>query len=153
MSLGSDLRKLARLSAPELLLLAQTFVWLGGLRIAIAVFPFQKIAGCLGLTLTIQESVALPLEAQMADIKRIQWAISAAARRTPWDSACLAQSLTGASLLRRKNIPARLYLGLAKDKSGTGYCAHAWLRCGETILTGAGGHERFHVIAVFSSVG
>ncbi len=51
MLLMSDFQKLVRCSRPELLLLAQTFVWLGIMRIAIAVFPFQKIARWLGLNL------------------------------------------------------------------------------------------------------
>jgi hypothetical protein len=148
MSFRADLRKLTQSSLPELVLLAQTFFWLGATRIAIAAFPFQNVAHWVGLK--IGETAAPILETQVSDINRIAWAVNAAARRTPWDSACLAQSLTGAILLQRKNIPALLYLGVAKDGANKNFSAHAWLRCGEIILTGAGGHERFHVIATFT---
>ncbi len=147
MLLMSDFQKLVRCSRPELLLLAQTFVWLGIMRIAIAVFPFQKIARWLGLKLG--ELPPPIFERHVADIKKVQWAISVVSRRTLWDSACLAQSLTGAVLLQKKNIPALLNLGIAKDDSRIGYSAHAWLQCGETILTGAGVCSRYKVIASF----
>jgi hypothetical protein len=55
-------------------------------------------------------------------------------------------------MLRRRNIPALLYLGVARGITNSPeYSAHAWLGCAENILVGAGGHERFHVIATFST--
>ena len=52
-------------------------------------------------------------------------------------------------MLRRRQIQSTLYLGLAKDASQS-LQAHAWLRCGEDIITGKAGHERFSVISSFA---
>jgi len=54
-------------------------------------------------------------------------------------------------MLSRRGISATLYLGVARDENDPGaMAAHAWLRCGEVILTGAGGVERFSAISSFS---
>ena len=54
-------------------------------------------------------------------------------------------------MLSRRGINATLYLGVAKNENGPeAMDAHAWLRCGGVILTGAGGVERFSAISSFS---
>ena len=52
-------------------------------------------------------------------------------------------------MLRRLGIANTLYLGVGKEE-GKGLVAHAWLRCGGTILTGASGCERFTVVGKFA---
>ena len=44
-----------------------------------------------------------------------------------------------------------VYLGLAKDDQ-EGLAAHAWIRSGDRILTGADAHDQFKVIATFGDV-
>jgi hypothetical protein len=57
-------------------------------------------------------------------------------------------------MLGRRGINTTLYLGVARDESGTeAMAAHAWLRCGAAILTGAGGVERYSAISSFSRTG
>jgi hypothetical protein len=54
-------------------------------------------------------------------------------------------------MLKRRRIAATLYLGVAKKKDQPEQlAAHAWLRCGDAILTGAAGHRQFAVVAVFA---
>jgi hypothetical protein len=54
-------------------------------------------------------------------------------------------------MLKRRRIAATLYLGVAKDENkAEKLAAHAWLRCGDVILTGAHGHRQFTVVAMFS---
>jgi hypothetical protein len=54
-------------------------------------------------------------------------------------------------MLKRRRIAATLYLGVAKKESDPeGLAAHAWLRCGDVILTGAAGHLHFTVVAAFA---
>jgi hypothetical protein len=130
-------------------LLLKAFFWLGLMRLAILLLPFRRVARMIGLHQG--ENSAVPDLAQAEEAERVGWAIRAAAKRTPWDSACLAQALSGSILLRRKAIPATVYLGVAKEKDmPEQVAAHAWLRCGENILTGGGVHERFSVISTFS---
>jgi hypothetical protein len=54
-------------------------------------------------------------------------------------------------MLKRRNIPATVYLGVMKDESRPEkLAAHAWVRCGEFILTGAKGHQQYTVVSKFS---
>jgi hypothetical protein len=55
-------------------------------------------------------------------------------------------------MLRRRGAASTLYLGLAKDRE-TQLQAHAWLRCGERILTGQRGMAGFTVISTFAEDG
>lgn len=74
--------------------------------------------------------------------RRVGWAISKAAPRTPTDSNCYPQALTAWWLLHRKQIPTTFYYGAAFDDDGTTLEAHVWLRCGPFVVTGGGGHSR-----------
>ena len=74
--------------------------------------------------------------------KKVGEAITRASAYTPWESACLAQSLTAQKMLQKRGIPGVFYLGAAKDEESEAKMkAHAWSQCGDTIITGGGGHE------------
>ena len=79
---------------------------------------------------------------------RIAWAVRTASRYTPWESKCLAQAMAARMMLKRRRFPTTIYLGVLKDDKA-GLKAHAWIRCGERILTGAQGHGQFTVVATF----
>jgi hypothetical protein len=53
------------------------------------------------------------------------------------------------AMLKWRGVPSTLYLGLAKNNE-TQLEAHAWLRCGEHVLTGYKGMGRYTVIASFA---
>jgi hypothetical protein len=74
-------------------------------------------------------------------------AVSRAASHTPWQSACLVQSLAVQKMLQRRRIPGVFYLGIFKEDEMK---AHAWSQCDGIILTGKQGHEKFTVVSVFS---
>ena len=81
---------------------------------------------------------------------RIGWAVRTMARRTPWNSNCLAQAIAAKRMLRRRRIACTLYLGLAKDAKDE-LAAHAWLRCGNRILTGGRSSQwQYTVVSTFS---
>jgi hypothetical protein len=66
----------------------------------------------------------------------------------PLDATCLTQALAGSAMLARRRIATTIQLGVSKSADGTdGMIAHAWLRCGDELLTGADGHERFTPVA------
>jgi len=119
------------------------------MRAAILLLPFRKITGMMGLVQGSTPLESIPsMSVAPADI---EWAIRAAARRTNWESACLAQALTGMAMLARRGCTATVYLGVARDESGVGTMkAHAWLRCGDTILTGAAGYDGYVPISSFT---
>jgi len=79
-------------------------------------------------------------------LPRIRWALLAAARRAPWRCQCLEQSIAGKLMLRRRRIPATLYLGVEKTEDAIH--AHAWLRCGSTFVTGGDGSTRYSIVSV-----
>ena len=80
--------------------------------------------------------------------------VTAASRITPWQSLCLTQVLVVQRLLARRDIPGQFYLGVRRGgeltDDPTGLSAHAWLQCGEDIVNGRAGHERFTVVSAFS---
>ena len=146
----NDLQKLISRPAQDWLLLAEAGFWLGVMRAAILVIRFQKIAGWLGLS--ISPDSPAPSPAQSLAAGQVGWAIRVMAPRTLWESACLAQSLACAQMLNRRRIPGLLFLGVALGlEANKKFAAHAWMRCGESILVGEGGHQRFQVLATFST--
>lgn len=149
MSLIDDLHKFSSRTWQERGLFVEAFVLLGMARAAILLLPFRRITRILGLAQG--ETPSVPPVDMTVDPTDVGWAVQAAATRTHWESACLAQALTGMVILSRRGIGTTLYLGVAKDESNPEtMTAHAWLRCGDIILTGAGGVERFSAISSFS---
>ena len=70
------------------------------------------------------------------DLLRLSWAIGAAAARIPWRSDCLLQAMAADRWLRRCGMQSEFFVGVAKDAGGK-LKAHAWLRCGDAMVTGA----------------
>ena len=129
-------------------LLAEAGAWLGLARAAVLILPFQRIAR--SLSAEIPRSAEGPLDQRIEEARRVAWAIRSAARRTPWNSNCLAQGIAGKVMLRRRGIPSTLYLGVAKGQEPSEPVAgHAWLCCAARIITGAANHRRFTIIATF----
>jgi len=148
-SLISDLRKFSARSWQERTLFFEAFVLLGLMRAAILLFPFRTIAKMMGLTQVNTSSFVC--EEMAARPTAVGWAIQAAAARTHWESACLAQALAGMSMLSRRGVSATIYLGVGKgENDAETISAHAWLCSGDTILTGGCGVERFSAISSFS---
>jgi hypothetical protein len=133
-------------SAAERRLFIEAFCLLGLARFVILVVPFRRIAPFLGQVMTESSHDAHECDPLT---ERISWAVQTAARYTPWQSKCLAQAMTAKMMLKYRNISSTLYLGVAKNDD-TGLSAHAWLRCGERILTGGSVREQFTVIAFFA---
>jgi hypothetical protein len=75
-------------------------------------------------------------------VKRLAWAVQAAARRIPGAS-CLTQALALQYVLGRAGETTKLHIGVAKD-SARGFEAHAWLEHRGAILVGDNGElERY----------
>ena len=148
MSLTSNLSKWRQLTWADRGLLLEAFSWLALIRPMIALLPFKRIASLFKLQQG--EYLTAPDDVLAEKAARIGWAVRAAAQRQPWDSTCLTQAVAGAVLLRRRGIHSTFYLGVAKGlASPKELSAHAWLCCGDHILTGAAGHERFTVVSSF----
>ena len=114
-------------------------------RLVLVFLPFRRIAPFLGQTM-VESPKNLSSFQKIAGC--ISWAVQTASRVIPWKRKCLVQAAAAKAMLKRRHIPSTLYLGLKKE--GTqGLTAHAWIRCGDQILTGAPGHLQYRVIASF----
>lgn len=144
-----DLAKLNRTSSAERRLLVEAAFCLGVARSVVLLLPFRWTTKLLGLC----PALAIAVEPVSDDVVApIAWALRIASSRSPWRNTCLSQALAGVTMLRRRRIPAILTLGIAREAGGrSGLSAHAWLSCGSLILTGAGVHEDFKVVARYSA--
>ena len=131
-------------------LLGEAFVLLGVARLLVLAVPFRWLAHTLGSHM--RESELDANSAHLETARLIGQAIRSAASNTPWKSVCLPQAVVGQWMLKRRRIAATLYLGVTKAEDITEqHAAHAWLRCGNHILTGAAGYRVFTVVVSFST--
>jgi hypothetical protein len=140
------LGRFARLSWRERGLLFETFTLLGLGRFLVVMVPFRNVAPNLGV-LNGQPSSELK-DDDLEKVKLISYWVRFTARHTPFTSNCFNKALAAHFMLRRRGIANTLYLGVAKD--GQEMEAHAWLRSGEQMVTGAAGYERFTEVSHFS---
>ena len=138
-----------KLPSKEKNLFLEAYLTLGIMRAAILTVSFKRLTRSLEHRPEAGEITPLN-ERQIQTAKEVGRAILRAAAYTPWESACLAQSLTAQKMLKRRDIPGLFYLGVAKDeKEKQKMKAHAWSQCGDLIITGGGGHEAFTVVSLF----
>ena len=121
---------------------AAIFVTLAGL--ALCIVPFRRLAPYLGRHM--QGSTE---KAQRADGLRLEVhrAVGRAARYLPWPAKCFSQAIAGKLMLRRRGVASTLCLGV--KKGGEELEAHAWLRAGGFVVTGARGMAGFTIVATF----
>ena len=142
-------KKFTKLSAQEKKLFTEAYITLGIMRTAILTVSFKRLTRSLKHD-TKKKEVEKLGEKEMETARRVGQAIMRASAYTPWESACLAQSLTAQKMLQKRGVPGVFYLGAMKDEeSDAKMKAHAWSQCGEAIITGGGGHEEFTVLSVF----
>lgn len=111
---------------------------------------FSRIARWLGTP--GHESSSQPDEEEVRVGAEIGWAVRAVARRQRGMARCLVQGLSASAIARRRGVSTTLYLGVARGQDDR-LEAHAWVRCGEAIVTGRAGHRRYQVIERFARDG
>jgi hypothetical protein len=134
-----------RLKYHEFVIFVEAWLALHWSKVLILFFPFQKIAGRLG-----HPQKETPAE-ELNDTEVVLSAIATAraARYALYRTQCFDKSLAVMILLKRRKIPATIYFGLKRD---TGFLqAHAWLRCGNKIITGGLGQSQYAPVAWFGS--
>lgn len=129
----------------------EAYCLLGFFRLAILTLPFKWLTSSL-IQCPAGEPVSHSLDIdQRPMVFLIAESIRKAALHTPWDSACLVQSLAAQRMLQRRNLPGMFYLGLQKGTMPEEPLkAHAWSQSGDIILTGGAGSDAFKVISVFT---
>ena len=118
----------------------------GLIRLSILVLPFKVLKRGLGIPKmgsifdVSDEKIVIAREIRRLDLQ--------VCNHTPWQSKCLVRAILTQHLLKQRNIPSTLYLGVNKNESGE-MQAHAWLRCGEIIIMGGENKNGFIEVAKF----
>jgi len=124
-------RQFADLLPRERSLLLNAVLLVAALRVALWTMPFRAVRKLwAGRAATSANLEAMP-------VKRLSWAVQAAARRIPAAS-CLTQALALQYLLARAGHAAELHIGVAKDPV-RGFQSHAWVEYRGQILLGDNG--------------
>ncbi|MCQ2516582.1 MAG: lasso peptide biosynthesis B2 protein [Saccharofermentans sp.] len=86
--------------------------------------------------------------APYSTVNAIRNAVIKVCQKTPWESKCMVQALTAKRILNSMGFPCTLYMGVMNSPETGEMIAHAWLRCGDKIVTGDG-YENYTVTGVF----
>ena len=114
-------------------------------RLAVWTLPFRTVSRLYGL-----REDGTPAQNSKNDCTDITWALRGVARRAPWKSTCLVQALAGAAMLKQRDIPVSLVLGVKKQGAGQEMlAAHAWLLSGTRCITGGECRDHYTPIATF----
>lgn len=105
--------------------------------------PFSELAPKIG-TLGYET----PVEPTSRDARVVHEIMESMFRRIKWRDSCLIRALTAKRILNSMGEKCTLYMGVSK-KDGQSMTAHAWLRCGKCIITGADAMAGHTVTAVF----
>lgn len=138
----------AFLKHPSKYYLLEAFVLLLYARILVVFKPFKQIAPTLGNHM--QESATNASSKQLEEAKAIGRAIKRVSQFTPVRSMCFEQAITASIMLSKRGINTTTYFGVLKDDSvKEGLKAHAWIKVGETTITGNRGMNKFTVVSTF----
>jgi len=145
----SRVRKFIALNSEERQLFVEAYLLLGVMRAAVLCVSFKRLTRSLELLKTSRPPSGLTEEQRQSAIMAGK-AIVRAANHTPWESACLLQSLTAQKMLEKRGIAGALYLGIKKDENDEEQMkAHSWTQCAELIITGKDGYDTFTVVSAY----
>lgn len=113
-------------------------------RLLLLFVPFRHLAQVTNITHSENTKNTVN---QSEFCREITEAIGRASRYSPWRTACFEQALAARFMLKKRDQRTTLYFGVYK--SDNHFFAHAWLKCGHTIVTGGSSVERYKVISEF----
>ena len=126
-------------------LFIEAWILLNLSKLLIVFIPFKKIASLLGDPQSETDKEVI----DFAKIKDIEISIIRAVKYVLFASKCYDQALATTFMLKKRKLSSTIYFGLHKEAGQL--LAHAWVRCGDKIVSGKLGHERFTPVAWFSS--
>jgi len=129
--------KIVRRGPADVLFAGEALVLLAAFRVALAMMPVRTIIDRLTRRRADQATIPDATDTSQARLttRRVQWAVSAAARHSPVEFVCFPQALAAYTMLRRRGVPSTLVYGVARSDSGE-LMAHAWLTVGEVVVLG-----------------
>jgi hypothetical protein len=133
----SRVRKFIDLPAADRRLLGLAVASLVKARLAVMFVPVRKIL----------QPVTPWAGAQDTDTAKISWAVETAGRIVPAADNCLVRAIAGREMLARRGISSQIRLGVAKNSSDL-LRAHAWLECGDRIVTGESERRNYAALPI-----
>jgi hypothetical protein len=146
-------RAFRRLSWGDCRLLVEAVLCIAVARLWVVLVPLRLLSAHLG-----RHGGESSMEAHSDETARmlaqIMWSLKAISHRLPWRCACIEQGIAAKMMLRSRRIASTLYLGVARaPTTGSQPTAHAWLRSGPLLITGAPSHEQYTVVSSFADDG
>jgi hypothetical protein len=135
--------KIARHSLADFALLGEAFFLLALARLALRMVPVRV----LDRYFSRSPEAALPKSNETV-LRRVRWAVTAAARRAPIQFVCFPQAITAQGMLRRRGIASTIYYGVAHSSEGE-LEAHVWLMTGDRYVVGGESAANFRVLKTF----
>lgn len=117
-------------------------------RMAVKKVPFKVLAAKMGELSDPKELGATNEETEEAlCIGRLTRGLG---KLMPFRTMCFEQALSCAEVLRSKGISHCIHFGVKKDQSQPDSLqAHAWLQCGDEIVTGKRGYSQYQRLSSF----
>ena len=113
-------------------------------RVILVCIPFKKIAS--HLENKIVEASGTKSKQITCEYTRL--AIKRACKYAPWRTMCFEQAIAAKIMLNRRNIKSKVYFGVYKNEITHATEAHAWLKCGTSIITGENNLEKLKIINI-----
>jgi len=135
------LARFVRLSGADKWLLLRAAWWLAIARVMLAVVPFGRLAERLS-SRPGSGAGAIDAAPDPEFLRRVGRAVSVAANHVPWRSDCFPQTIAARMLLQRRGYDSTIHFGVERIGEA-GLAAHAWLTCGEIVVTGGAELERY----------
>lgn len=140
---------MTRRGLADWMLAAEALVLLAGFRVALAMVPVRRIIGAVARGGEDQSAPELDTSEIRLTVRRVQWAVSAAARHSIVEFVCFPQALAGYTMLWQRGIRSTLVYGVARSAEGE-LLAHTWLTVGHEILLGGETAQEFTAIERWS---
>ena len=106
--------------------------------------PSARSVGLLGSPQPAGSDAPVADDAR-TEAMRTGHAIARVSARLPWEPTCLRQALAAQRMLRRRQVPSTLHIGVTGGQAA----AHAWLCVGGVPVVGQAGHERYLPLVAF----
>ena len=133
----NKLVRFGRLDGADKWLLLRAVAWLGIARIMLVTVPFRRLMARLST-----RSESTEAEPDVALLDRVSFAVGAAANNVPWRSDCFPQTIAARMLLKRQGYASTIHFGVHRTGED-GLAGHAWLTCGDTVVTGGVDLDRY----------
>jgi hypothetical protein len=139
----NKLARFARLDGAEKWLLVRASAWLGVARLRLAFTSFQQLSERLS-----NDAADTRVDPDPEFLRRVSFAVAAAANNVPWRADCFPQAIAARMLLKRHGYASTIHFGV--DRVGEdGLEGHAWLTCGKTVVTGGRDLDRYTEVHSF----